>query len=94
MFNRTRPKFLNRLFPGWFQVMPVVPSLASDNLGSFRLFLVFKDVLMKKYRLTEAYPGNCTGIRGVGKCRNCQAKIMGPKRNNLYKISTDSPLKL
>ena len=58
MFNRMRPKFLNRLFPGWFQVMSVVSSLASNNfwkvLGGFKIMSA-KGTTYTKYLLIAPY---------------------------------------
>ena len=55
-----------RLFPGWFQVMPVVSWLVSDSSwilsGGFRWFQVvsrfskYIDVLIKKCSLAGAFP--------------------------------------
>ena len=64
-----RSRFLNRLFPGWFQVISVVSSLASDNfwkvLGGLDGCKQFKFVprfskyvgaLIKKVRVSRGVP--------------------------------------
>ena len=64
-------KSLNRLFRGWFQVMPVVSSegfyVVLDDFRSFQIvprFSKYMDVRIKNCRLAGACSRNSVGKRG------------------------------